>query len=54
MHPSYVHLYLCNRVHKGKEVITPELIQSVTNPEWKQELIEAICLRQVEVATKEK
>ena len=46
------HLGLCDRVAKGEIEITPELIQSVTDPVWKRELIEAICMRRVN--TKEK
>ena len=43
-----LHLDLCDRVKKGLEPITPKLLESVTDPDWKRELIEAICLRQVE------
>jgi hypothetical protein len=41
------HLDLCDGVREGEIEVTPELIQSVDNPDWKRELIEAICLRQV-------
>lgn len=42
-----LHLALCERVKNGTEKVTPELLQSVTDPDWKRELIEAICLGQI-------
>ena len=38
---------LCGQVEQGKIKVTPELIKSVTRPDWKRELIEAICLAKV-------
>ena len=38
---------LRGRVILGLEEITPELMKSVTRPDWKRELVEAICLAKV-------
>jgi hypothetical protein len=38
------HMNLCHRVKLGKQIITEELMKSVTDPKLKQKLIEAVCL----------
>ena len=38
---------LLEKVKLGKIKVTEELMKSVTNPSWKQELNEAICLSKV-------
>lgn len=47
------HKDLCDSVKNGEIEITPELLQSVEDPEWRRELIEAICLHKVNQALKE-
>ena len=41
------HQLLCARVRGGNCKITPQMLAKVTNPQWKQELVEAICLSKV-------
>lgn len=44
------HEDLCDAVKNGEVEITPELLQSIEDPDWRRELIEAICLRKVNQA----
>lgn len=44
------HERLCEQVKNGEVEITPELLQSVEDAEWRRELVEAICLRKVNQA----
>jgi len=41
------HLELCNEVRRGKIKVTAEMMAAVTNPQWRQELVQAICLSKV-------
>lgn len=38
---------ILNRVKRGTMNATPGIMKSVTRPDWKRELIEAICLAKV-------
>jgi hypothetical protein len=48
------HVKLCEKIRLREIEVTPDLIQSVTDPEWKRELIEAMCLSKVHQKEKAK
>lgn len=41
------HLELLDKIRMGTKMITEDDLSSVTNPQWKLELVKAICLRKV-------